>query len=489
MLLKKIQNKIKKGSVMIYGILIIGITSFVLLSIMQFIISNLKLGFYAEPKEQARQAAEAGIYFYRWYLGHNLEGKTSTQIGTFWANAIGVDDNKDGNCDDIDVSLDNYDSDDDGDIDGDDTDGTEAYVSVYTDGNGNDIGYYSICVMGPTEYFPSTSTIKVTGWTKDKPNIKHITTARLRKPSWSEYVILTNKYSKFDSSATIYGPIHGNEGFELDNATINNIVYSSVKEYYNGTSTVDGVNGSATFNVGTIFPVQKIDFQNAVSDFESIKNQAIADSLYYDDSGYGRYIELNSDGTINVSVVTNYDKETLAYTELGSTNINVSIADNAVIYVENNVWVDGTLGVGKNLTIAAHDSRSGYDPSIYLGDNDLEYSSSTGTSLGLMSENNILFVRDSKDDLYIDASLFAMNGGIGWIPPNGTDWSAVSLTKLTIYGSLASNKRMKFKHTGAPNYGFMVQNIVFNAILNDKAPPMFPSGERIEIDRWDEVGN
>lgn len=474
---------------MIYGIIIIGITSFVLLSLMQFIISNLKLGFYAEPKEQARQAAEAGVYFYRWYLGHNLEGKTSTQIGTFWNNAVGVDDNQDGDCEDVDVSIDNYDSDNDGDIDGDDSDGTEAYVSVYKDGDGNEIGYYSICVKKPTIYFPSVLTIEVTGWTKDKPDIKQTTTARLRKPSWSEYVILTNKYSEFDSLSTIYGPIHGNEGFKLDNATINNIVYSSVEDYYNGTSTVNGVNGSATFNVGTMFPVQSIDFQSAVSDFESIKNQAIIDSLYYDDSGFGRYIELNSDGTVNISVVTNYDRETLEYTELGSTNTSVSIGDSAVIYVENNVWVDGTLGAGKKLTIVAHDSRSGYEPSIYLGDDNLEYDGSSETFLGLMAENNIHFVRDSMDNLYISASLFAMNGSIGWIPPNGADWSTVSLTEVTIYGSIVSNKRIMFKHGGAPNYGFITQNIVFDATLNDTSPPMFPSGERFEIDRWDEVGN
>jgi len=486
MLSKKMKNKRKKASAMIYGIIIIGITSFVLLSLMQFIVSNLKLGFYAEPKEQANQIAEAGIYTYRWYLGHNIEGKTSTQIGTFWNNAIGVDDDEDGDCDDADTSIDNYDSDNDGDIDSNDSDGTEAYVSVYEDGSGDEIGYYSVCVTKPTTYFPSTINISVTGWTKDKPNIKKTVTARLRKPSWSEYAILTNKYSEFDSSSVIYGPIHGNEGFKLDNATINNIVYASVKEYYDG-ATEDGVNGTATFSVGKMFPVQKIDFQNAISDFESIKSQATADSLYYDDSGYGRYIHLNSDGTMDVSVVTNYNRKTLEYIELGSTNTNVPISGK-VIYVENNIWIDGTLGSGKELTIVAHDSRSGYEPNIYLGSDSLEYSDATNSVLGLMAKNNINFIKNSKDDLRIDAALFAMDGGIGWFQPEnvGADWSSVSLTKLTIYGSVISNKRISFKYAGSPDYGFMTQDIIFDGNLNKLAPPMFPSGERIEIDRWGE---
>ena len=489
MLLKNIK-KIKAGGALIYGLIIISITTFVMVSLLQFVVSNLKLGFFAESKEQSVQIAESGVYFYRWYLGHNIEGKTLSQIGNFWDSAIGVDDNQDGDCEDSDSSPDNYDSDNDGDIDNDDSDGTEAYVSVYKDSSGNDIGYYSICVTKPDTYFSSELSIKVTGWTKNKPNIKKQVTARIRKPSLSEYVILTNKYSVFDSSSTIYGQIHGNEGFELNNATVNNIVYASVKDYYNGVSTVDGVNGTATFKIGKVFPVQRIDFQNAVSNFEAIKTQAIADSLYFDDSGFGRYIHLNPDGTIDVYIVTNYDRNTLEFDNYTKKleSSHLPIGDNAVIYVENNVWVDGTLGVGKNLTIAAHDSRSGYDPSIYLGSDNIEYSNgSTGTFLGLMAENNIHFIKDSGDNLSIDASLFAMNGSIGWVPPSGADWSDESLNSLTIYGSLISNKRIKFKYSGSPDYGFMTQNIQFDATLKNYSPPMFPSSQVLEIDKWNEV--
>ncbi len=475
---------------MVYGIIIIGITSFVMVSLLQFVVSNFKLGFFAEPKEQSIQIAEAGVYFYRWYLGHNIEGKTmtTTQTNNFWNSAVGVDDNQDGDCEDSDSSPDNYDSDNDGDIDNDDSDGTEAYVSVYKDGSGNEVGYYSICVTKPTTYFSSELTIKVTGWTKNKPNIKKSVTARIRKPSLSEYVILTNKYTKFDSNSTIYGTIHGNEGFELDNATVDNIVYSSVEDYYNGASTVDGVNGTATFNAGKVFPVQRVDFQNAVSGIHAIRAQANSDSLLFEqdeDSKFGRYINLNSDGTINISTVTSYNEKTLEYFDTENPQIKV-IPNNAVLYVEGNVWIDGTLGPNKKLTIVAYDEREGYSPNIYLGDDDLLYSDSNSV-LGLIAENDIRFIKGSKNKLEIDASLFALKGAVGWIEPDGANWSTEFKSEITIFGSIASNKRINFKYSGSPDYGFSAQNIIFNAKLNETPPPMFPSKEMLEIDKWNEI--
>ena len=491
-MLEKNTKKIKNGSAMIYGIIVIGITSFVMVSLLQFVISNFKLGFFAEPKEESVQIAEAGVYFYRWYLSHSVEGKnmTTAQIDNFWNSAIGVDDNQDGDCDDSDFTPDNYDSDNDGDIDNNDSDGTEAYVSVYKDGSGNEIGYYSICVTKPNKYFPSELTIKVIGWTKNKPNIKKTVTARIRKPSLSEYVILTNKYSKLDSNfTTIYGKIHGNEGFELDNATVNNVVYASVENYYNGSSVVDGVNGgsNAEFKAGKIFPVQKIDFQNAISGIHSIRTQADIDSLLFEhdtDDGFGKYIHLNSDGTMNISVVSNYDKETLAYTSLTSTQTK-TFPNNAVLYIEGNVWIDGTLGSNKKLTIVAYDEREGYSPSIYLGSDDLLYSDSDSV-LGLIAENDIRFIKNSKDELEIDASLFALKGSVGWIEPSGVSWNSKSLSKITIFGSIASNKRINFKYS-SPDHGFLTKNIIFNAKLNETPPPMFPLEEVFVIDKWNEI--
>src|SRR3989344_811347 len=75
-----------KGSVLAYGLVIMTSVAIILTSIIGFITSQTKYALQVHAKEQAFQIAESGIHFYRWYLAHQVEGRTAQQVSVFWEN-------------------------------------------------------------------------------------------------------------------------------------------------------------------------------------------------------------------------------------------------------------------------------------------------------------------------------------------------------------------------------------------------------------------
>ena len=70
---------------MIYLLITATIGSVILLGLVTFVASRYRNSQYAATREQSLQLAEAGVYWYRWYLAHNVEGKTVQQKKDFWA--------------------------------------------------------------------------------------------------------------------------------------------------------------------------------------------------------------------------------------------------------------------------------------------------------------------------------------------------------------------------------------------------------------------
>ncbi len=75
-----------QGSVLAYGLVIMFMISIILTSIIGFVASQTKYALQVHAKEQAFQIAETGIHFYRWYLAHQVEGRTAQQVADFWEN-------------------------------------------------------------------------------------------------------------------------------------------------------------------------------------------------------------------------------------------------------------------------------------------------------------------------------------------------------------------------------------------------------------------
>ena len=541
--MKKLLIQKRHGSALVYVLMVISAASILFAGTIQFVVSHVKYNTSLESDQQAFHVAEAGVFFYRWYLAHNIEGKTASEIQNFWdGDPLGQDDNGDGDCDDPDT------------VDGD-GDGTEAYVANY-----EGIGQYKICITPPQTYstvlhIQSEGTATSAGITQ-----KRTIRARQRKPSWSEFAILANANTRLRQDTNVYGPIHVNGGFHFD-GTAHNIVSSSVTSYYDGDSDVranrPGVWAASNptslgtkyvdtsdgehFLAGKRYPVVVQDFSSITSVFGEMRATAIADNMYFDNSRQGRYIELKVDGgdptrgTAEVYGVESFDSNftpTLAQSchmepvctryrwngdcrTWGQQEVCVSEPPIikaigpidgepfvGILYVEDNVWVKGTLPEGIKLTIAAHNPAESIQPRMFIGMNnggngDVDYKDrDSDCVLGLAAEGNIELMKNSEgstsaasgsdaETLNIDAVLLSQYGRVGRY-----DWRDCKDT-ITIYGAIASNTRMGFGFNdglcGGEGSGFENRNLYFDGNLLYSPPPMFPTGSTYAMDLWEEV--
>ncbi|XLQ19907.1 MAG: hypothetical protein ACKUBY_04975 [Candidatus Moraniibacteriota bacterium] len=488
---------IMRGTALVYVLTVVAAASVLFAGTIQFVVSHVKYNTSLEPDTQAIHVSEAGIYFYRWYLAHNVEGKTATQIEEFWTNnPLGVDDNGDGDCDDADTA------------DGD-GDGTEAYIVDYEDENHNKIGQYKLCVTAPTEYSTVLNVKSQGSASSSGINQERTISARLRKPSWSEFAILANNRIRLSSGTEVYGPMHINGGFHFDGIA-HNIVTSSVSSYYDNDSDVRGwrsgvwaaafpgfdnsedVDDSEHFLAGKEFPVVAQDFNSVTANFDLMREAAQAMGLYYGPEERGRFIELGvpTSNQMRITRVRKFNNNTLSITRLRNSDVDiVDIPDVGILYVRDNVWIEGVLPAGKKLTVAAHSPDNGHEARIFLGADDIVYEDRNSDSvLGLAAEGNIEFIRNSEGDLNassgsdtetltIDAALLSQNGRVG-----RKYWSNNYKDTIELYGSIATNNRMGFGYTDGT--GFETRNLIFDGNLLYQPPPLFPTGNSYAIDMW-----
>ena len=502
--MNKLFKKIK-GTALVYVLAVLAAATVLFAGTIQFVVSHVKYNTTLEPRTQALHVAEAGIYFYRWYLAHNVEGKTATQIEAFWNNnPLGVDDNGDGDCDDPDT------------VDGD-GDGTEAYVVDYKDDNDNIVGQYKICVT-PPELYSTVLYVKSTGSASSSGiNQERTISARLRKPSWSEFAILGNNMIRLSAGTEVFGPMHVNGGFHFD-GTAHNIVTSSIETYYDSDSDVSGTrpgvwaaavpgsdnsvdsDDSEHFLAGKQYPVVSQDFNSVTANFDEMRSEAVSNNLYFNNSYRGRYIVLDAaTKKMDIYKVQSYNwnyTPTLKRTCTGwgwwgsCTTDPPEVKDipsTGVIYVEDNVWIQGTVPSNTKLTIAANDPRGSVTPKIFIGDEDIYYEDYTSdTVLGLAAEGDISVIRydDSLDDnvLHIDAVLLSQKGRIG--RDHFSSWNDTRDT-IELYGAIATNTRMGFGYTDGT--GFQTRKLIFDNNLLYSPPPLFPTGNTYAIDLWDEI--
>ncbi len=485
-------NKKYKASVLAYILIITTVVSIILTSILGYIVSQLKFSSSRVQKEEAFQIAEAGIYFYRWYLAHETAGKTAQEVDDFWQNGnpLGVD---------------------------------LAYESDFKDPEGGIIGRYKI----ETERPISGSTIvlvKSTGWTNAEPNIKRTVQVRFRRPSWSEYAILANDFMRFGQGTEVFGKVHSNKGIRFDGLA-HNIVSSLVATFddpdHSGGNEFgvhthvnlppdSGINNnyrpleappspvqsrSDVFLIGRQFPAPEISFVGVSSDLAFMKAKSQAGYGRYFDNSSGRRIILKTNGTMDICQVASYNSSTyniLSYKKnsgggtcsscSGQCLTNYNIPNNGIIFVENNVWVEGTIN-NKKVTIVAADTSGRNSCNIYIGMNNLLYTNLDGRDIiGLIAQKNISVIRDSQNILTIDAALLAQSGRVGrdYYPSHFYDKD-----KIIINGSIATNIRYGFAYTDGTGYKTRILNFDNNLLYYP--PPYFPTGTDYHIDLWEEL--
>lgn len=474
----------QKGSLLVYTLVILSISSILFAGYVQVILSQVRFGLVKSAREESLQVAEAGIYFYRWYLAHQTGGRTKQQIYDFWTDA------------------------------GDPPYGVGSAWEQDYEG----VGRYSITVTPPTSLSSTIAIVESTGWTYKHPEQTRTVRVRFRQPSWSEYSVLCDSDIRFGDGTEAFGPIHSNGGIRFDGVAHN--IVSSLQEEYTDPDThllKDGVwtnwsgeynpnMGNDVFLAGKDFPVAEVEFNGVASDFALIKelsgcgtpNSYCSDTssgqnLYFNNANYGRHVVLNSDGTVDVSRVLGYDGTSLTITSESSAT-SYTIPDDGVIFVEDNVWIEGQIN-GKHVTIVAADMSGGSDRDVYI-EHDIRYTNYDGTdTIGIIAQDDVSVIRESEDDLRIDAALLAYNGRVGrpyygtycvhWHHGHCDTWVEDHKDTITVFGSIATRERYGFAYTDGT--GYTNRNLIYDNNFVYYPPPYFPTGTEYAIDMWEEL--
>ncbi len=475
-----------KGSILIYGLVIMFMVSVVMTSIISFIAGQTKYSLQIHAREQAFQIAESGIHFYRWYLAHQVEGRTAQQVADFWSTGspYGVSD---------------------------------PYVATYRDPSGDLVGEYSLDVT-PPDPGSTIITVRATGFTYKYPGLVRIIEVRFRRPSWSESAVLANDVMRFGAGTEVYGKIHSNNGIRFDGVA-HNLVTSSLSTYddpdHNGgnefgvhthDAPTDPLPPAAVpsradvFEAGRSFPEAAVDFNGVLGDLSVMKAAAQASSSYFLPAGTsaaGRQIILKTNGTYDVckvrTVNTGYSITQYARNAgAGSCGAcsgqcaptNYPIPDDGVIFVEGNTWVSGTIN-DRRVTVVAGNLLGGAAPSVYIL-NDIRYTNTDGRDiLGIIGQNHIEIGYASENDLRIDAALLAQQGRVGrehYSSPKNLNPD--TKTTITVNGAIATNQRYGFAWTDGT--GYQNRNLYYDNNLLYYPPPYFPTGTQYEMDLWQE---
>ena len=263
---------------------------------------------------------------------------------------------------------------------------------------------------------------------------------------------------------------------------------------------------SDVFLAGRQFPVPQSDFTGITNDLSVIKTNATSGGKYLAPSGaLGYHIVLKTNDTYDLYKVnnlatpsdsdcastSNYGDDTWGTWSIasgGQTLVgNYNNPANGLIFVEDNVWVDGQINTAR-ITIAAgkFPDNVGTRKSIFIN-NDLMYTNYNGQDvIGLIAQDDVTVGMISDDNLRIDAALMAVNGRVGRHYYSDQCSPYHLRNSITLYGMIGSNQRYGFAYTD--NTGYDTRTIIYDANLLYGPPVSFPlTSDKYSTISWDEM--
>lgn len=394
-----------------------------------------------ECESYALEIAEAGINYYHWHLAHNPFDYTD---GT-------------GEGCSLDAPF---------------TCG--PYTHDYLDDAGEKIGSFEFTVTPP----PAGSTIIVinaTGWHDKFPNVKRTISTRFGIPSLAEYLFLEDSKMNFSPTSETWGKVHSNRKIQFNGAN-----HSTVESAQNN----NGVWGTGGPQDLWNWPVPAIDFNKVTMDLSLIQAQADANGIYLENSGDdGYHLVLRADNTIDIFMVTQLWWPSNYYNIRYETFLeNRSLENIHVIFIEDDVWVEGTITSILTIASARFPDHPQTNTTIYIPDNITYETKDNEHILGLIAQDNIIITQDVPDDMTIDAHLLAQKGAIYRL----CYWFDLK-DSLTVYGSLISKDPGGFKCGNPPWAGFVDTYYHANPEAIYHPPPMFPITTTSTIISWEEL--
>ena len=446
---------------------------------------NIRAGRDAALREQAFQIAEAGIEYYRWHLAH---ASTDYQDG---AGAPG------------------------------------PYVHEYRDATGAVIGTFTLTITPP----PVGSTLVIVvseGVVTANPSITRRIEVKFAIPSIAKFAFVANSKMRFGAGTEVFGPIHSNDGIRFDGLAHNLVTsfkysyddpdHSGADEYgvHTHLSPSDpippvppppGTPPSRTdvFISGRQVSVPAVDWNGFTQDLSQMKTDAQTSGRYFAGSGaLGYNIVLKTDDTFDLYTVTSlvspqsncYNSQNqsgwgtwsiASETLLG----NYAFPANGLVFLEDNVWVEGTISSAR-LTIAAgrFPESSSTNANIIVNE-DIRYTNYDGADvLGLIAQGNINVGLVSNDVLTIDAAIVAKNGRAGRYYYRYAFSKSCSpyhqRDTINLFGMIATKERYGFAYTDGN--GYETRNIIYDGNLLYGPPPSFPlTSDQYQTISWREL--
>lgn len=474
----------KNGYVLIQAIVYASIGIILIGALISWAGINNRSAREAAIREGAFQVAEAGVEYYRWHLAHS---PLDFQDGTGQAG---------------------------------------PYVHSYEDRLGQTIGQFTLTITSPL-VGSTLVTIRSKGELTGFPNLTRTIEVLLAIPSLAKYAVVANDDMNFGPGTEIFGPIHSNRGIRFDGLA-HNVVSSSLSSYNDPDHSGGDEYGVHThitpadplpptvipirpdvFESGRLVSVPAIDFTGLTASLAQIKTDAQITGYYFPASGKQGYnIVLKTNDTFDLYKVDSTKitpnsgcNNSLGQDNWGTWSINEQsflasypFPANGLIFVEDNLWVEGQINSAR-LTIAAarFPEDSSNNRSITIN-NDLLYTNYDGRDvIGLIAQGNVNVGMISDNNLRIDAAVVAKNGRAGryyYRPPFGSDRCSPyhERNSITFFGMIATNKRYGFAYTDGT--GYHTRNITYDANLTYNPPPSFPLvGDQYQVISWTEVKN
>lgn len=451
----KIKND--KGFVAAYILIAITIVAILLSGLFVFVSSSQRKSRAEVRKQQALQFAESGIYFYKWYLASQLDGRTDEQIEDFWnsGTVCGVD--------------------------------TPCQRTV-ENGLGIVAGEYDIDVSFLDPSNPDTALVTSVGWPVNHPSQTRTIQVRMRRPSWCEYTVLSNGDMSFWNDTLVWGKLHANGTIFFDGGTAYGEVTSSTPD---GIQPVD----ENIYQGGTTSPVPPADFSSVQISIDYLRNKSQESGGIYlpkDNDYEGYYANINSDGSqVEICQVKEYSAEKYTIKNKDFKNCqDFSLSGILLIFGEGNLWVEGgKLSEGQKLTMVSADIDAPGDSDLIIyGDTNAVCPSPEGNgdgTLGLISEGNILFasVNNSNVQWCINAALMAQGGQV--MITHIVGQSGIYSPKVHLTGAIISNGDFGITEEGEEY--ILGSSIILDLSFLYDPPPFFPKKPYYEIDLWQET--
>ena len=488
-----LKNRKQQGFIVTY-ILIFGVVFSILISAaLTLVLSQIKQAKYELSYEQSLHIAEAGLSRYKWYLTHKAQELSSgSEIGCPPSNCQ--------NC-------------------------PPCQYEYSLPGIG-DIGEYRLDVE-EERACGITTAVKVvsTGWTSDFPNLQRKIKVSYIKPTVAEYSYILNDNVWAGSDRIVQGPYHSNGGIRMDGSN-NSLVTSEQDEWVCtdsfGCSSCPSVchyqypqgclcpgvfttaNGDQSlFRTG----VSHFDFEGITVDLGQIKSltqplpEGQGKGIYLPPSNAKGYHVILQGRNLKVykinelSKVEAYSKEegyhweySIISEEDGGTNY--SLSDCGLIFIEDNVWIEGTIK-GKISLVAADLITPSQDRDIWIKGNINYAHTDDSDGFVLIGQNNVFIVPDSPNYLTIDGVVVAQKGHFGrnyynpyWYP------SYSKKENLTIHGTIVSNGRVGTQWTSGGTFvsGYRERINIYDPKLS-LSPPSFlpPTSEEFRYRGWQEI--